>query len=112
MRDAPSARVLYLAKVISVDDNTITINAWGSTNRNHVTGKYLPVYIRDRDNLPTAKPRSQAVTPWSWQLPTAAVADLCVLRDVCILPSGRLDAASHKLVRRLPATFEFRQFAS
>jgi hypothetical protein len=27
VRDAPSARVLYLAKVISVDDNTISINA-------------------------------------------------------------------------------------
>ena len=63
VRDAPSAKVLYLAKVISVDDNTITINAWGSTNRNHVTGKYLPVYIRDRDNLPTTKPHNQAVTP-------------------------------------------------
>ena len=27
VRDAPSANVLCLAKVISIDDNTITINA-------------------------------------------------------------------------------------
>ena len=112
VRDAPSANVLYLAKVIDVDDNTLTIHAWGTTNRDHVTGKYLPVSILNSNNLPTTKPRNRAAKPWIWHLPTAAVVDLCVLRDVCILPSGRLDAASRKRVRRLPNTFEFRQFAS
>jgi len=94
VRDAPSATILYLAKVMDVNDNTITINAWGSTNKNHVTGKYLPVYILDSNNLPTTKPRNQAAKPWTWKLPTAAVHDLCVLRDVCSLTSGRLDAVS------------------
>ena len=72
VRDAPSTNILYLAKVISVDDNTIAVNAWGSTTRNHLTGKYLPVYIRDRNNRSTTKLRGQAVTPWSWKIPTAA----------------------------------------
>ena len=112
MRDAPSATILYLAKVMDVNDNTITINAWGSTNKNHVTGKYLPVFILDSNNLPTTKPRNQAAKPWTWKLPTAAVQDLCVLRDVCLLPSGRLDAASRRKVKRLPTAFEFRQFVS
>ena len=97
----------------TVDDNTIGVSAWGSVHKKQHTSKFSPVMILDDSLLPTTKPRAgKACSPWTWQLPTDAVSDLVIARDLCVLPSGKLDTAARKIMRTLPSGLSMRRFLS
>ena len=113
VRDSPSARIVYLARVNAVDDNIIDVSAWGSTKKNQACAKFKPVMILDDSLLPMIDPRAgTACSPWKWQLPAGAVADLVIARDLCVLPSGKLDPAARKIIRNLPSGLALRRFLS
>ena len=113
VRDSPSARIVYLARVNAVDDNIIDVSAWGSTKSNQACAKFKPVMILDDSLLPMINPRAgTACSPWKWQLPAGAVADLVIARDLCVLPSGKLDPAARKILRNLSSGLALRRFLS
>ena len=69
--------------------------------------------ILDESLLPMVYPRAgKACSPWTWQLPADAVSDLVIARDLCVLPSGKLDTAARKIVRNLPDGLSMRRFLS
>ena len=104
---------VYLARVTAVDDNTIDVAAWGTTVKNQACAVFRPVMILKDSLLPMINPRAgKPCSPWTWQLPADAIADLVIARDLCVLPSGKFDAAARKIVRSLPSGHELRRFMS
>jgi transposase-like protein len=131
VRDSPTARVVYLARVSAVNDLLIDLSAWGSPHKSQATSKFRPVMIIDPSPIappprkkkkgkkrlksgdPTTQPpRGVACSPWTWQLPAGAVGDLIIARDLHVLPDGKLDPVARKTIRSLPSGCAMRVFLS
>ena len=102
--------------VSEVDDANVHVVAWGTPARNPKgnAAKFAPVKILHGSKTPVIKlPRKDMRhSHWIWQIPIEAVDELCVLRDVGVLESGKLSAAAKRAVQDLPASYSIRHFAS
>jgi len=111
--DSPTALVVYLARVTSVDDTTIGLSAWGSTNLKQHTSVFRPVMILDENKLPTTAPRKgKKCKPWTWEMLCVAVPECVLARDLVVLPSGKLGPQARITMRTLPKKFSMRRFRS
>ena len=116
IRDSPTATTLYLARVTAVDDLTVNVACWGCTYKSQISAKFAPVVIMEESDLPTTKPQAgKASSPWTWGCRADLMEEMFLVRDLVMLPSGKIDVASRKklraLLRRSP-TLKMRQFTS
>ena len=102
IREFPDSKSIYLTRVKSVTDVTVTVAAWGTTSKNYANGKYMPVLILDSSKAPVLKPRrGQTTKPWRWDVPTESFDDPVVLREVAVLPTGKLEKMSKTWLKGL-----------
>jgi len=79
--DSTTSTVMYLVRVTSADETAVNVHAWGTTSKNHLTGKYKPVMILNSTDQPTTRPRkNQQCRPWTWKILVSTVNDLLVLK--------------------------------
>ena len=113
--DSPSAKMLYLARVTAVDDLTVNVACWGCTYKSQINAKFTPVVIMEESDLPTTKPQAgKAHSPWTWGCRADLVEEMFLVRDLVMLPSGKIDADSRRKLRELlrrDPTLKLRQFA-
>ena len=116
IRDSPSAKELYLARVTAVDDLTVNVACWGSIYKSQINAKFAPVVIMEETDLPTTKPQAgKASSPWTWGCRADLIEEMFLVRDLVMLPSGKFDVDSRKKLRALlrqHPTLKLRQFSS
>ena len=52
-RDSLHEPMLYLVEVTSIGEIDVHVNAWGTTSKNHLNGKYKPVFLVGAESSPT-----------------------------------------------------------
>jgi hypothetical protein len=78
--NSTTSTVMYFVRVTSVDETAVHVHAWGTTSRNHLTGKYKPVMILNSTDQPTTHPRkNQQCRPCTWKILVSTVDELLVL---------------------------------
>ena len=116
IRDSPSAKELYLARVTAVDDLTVNVACWGCTYKSQVKCKFKPVVIMEESDLPTTNPQAgKAHSPWTWGCRADLIEEMFLVRDLIMLPSGKMNVETRKRVRALLAsdkTLKLSQFSS
>ena len=116
IRDSPSAKTMYLARVISADDQIINVACWGCTYLRQINAVFKPVMIMADTDQPTTEPRlGKACSPWTWGCRADLIEEMFLLRDLGVLPSGKIDADGRielrALFRRQPQ-LKMRKFRS
>ena len=105
--NAPDDVLMYLVKFVAVNDTAIEVAAWGTTTKTVHTATYRPVVCLTNHNMaPTTRPGSRRSEPWTWQIPTAGVEKSVLLRQLKLLPSGKLNTASKsraQALKKLPS---------
>ena len=112
-RDSLREPMLYLVEVTSIGEIDVHVNVWGTTSKNHLNGKYKPIFLVGAESSPTtdASLRSNP-HPWLWTLPVAAIDELLVMRSIELRPKGIMVAESRRCVKAVPPTHTFRKFIS
>ena len=116
--NAPDDVLTYLVKFMAVNDTAIEVAAWGTTTKTVHTATYRSVVTLTNHNMaPTTQPGSRRSKPWTWQIQTAGVEDLVLLRQLKLLLSGEFDKDSMTRVealKKLPSgrRLKFRRYQS
>ena len=116
--NAPDDVMLHLVKFTAVNDTAIEVAAWGTTTKTAHSATYRPVVtLTNHSMAPTTRPGSRRSEPWTWQIPTAGVETLVLLRQLKLLPTGKLDPESKEraaALKKLPSgkRLKFRVYRS
>ena len=100
--------------VCQIHELFFTVECWGCTRKhNRHKGKFKIIHIL-KDGSPTTMIPHKNVTskPWTWKINFDAMSDCVLLRDVEVLPTGKLDEETQAELLKLPDDLTLRRFIS
>ena len=96
IRDSDTSKDLYLAMVCEIHELFFTVECWGCTRKhNRQKGIFQIIHVLEDGSPTTMVPHKDVTsTPWTWQINFDTMSDCVLIRDVEVLPTGKLDAAT------------------
>jgi hypothetical protein len=114
IRDLDTSKDLYLAMVCEIHELFFTVECWGCTHKhNRQKGIFKITHVLE-DGSPTTMIPHKDVTsnPWMWQIDFDTLLDCVLVRNVEVLPTGKLDATTQAELLKLPSNLTQRRFIS
>jgi hypothetical protein len=100
-KDKSTSDEVRLAKVTKITEDKMTVEIWGTRGRSLKTAVFKPVYTNKSDVFLHKPKPSSKTRPWTFMLRLGDFEELVILYGFEVLKSGRLTAATVRVVQQL-----------